>query len=74
MNNNEFETYAKALEAIQRVRELANHWLTGQSDEIPYDAGQFATALLKALDGEQIKGERFEVVYLDEQIRIDGEQ
>lgn len=40
-------------QAIQRVRELADHWLNGQSKDIPYDSDQFAKALLKALDGEQ---------------------
>ena len=40
-------------EAIQRVRELAAHWLNGQSKDIPYDSDQFAKALIKALDGEQ---------------------
>ena len=43
----------EAESAIQRVRELAYHWLNGQSKDIPYDSDQFAKALLKALEGEQ---------------------
>lgn len=62
--------------AIQRVREL--HKKNGiRCNSCGDDRGDYALypcPTIKALDGEQIKGERFEVVYLDEQIRIDGEQ
>ena len=51
MNNNEFEAYAKALEAIVRVRELADHFINCFDDCDCEHCLEWPTAILKALDG-----------------------